>query len=153
MKAAIFVVSAVVSGFCFADAPTASPKPGDAAVRPAEHDLTGSWTVRIENARHQVVTTMTIRFVDEVASSCMGGQWKRVVVTSHTSSDEKFFPVTEPLSYELTNDDIVIGRNEVCDAYLHLEGKIGGDAARGEYIGFGLGGGKRRGFFSMTKGT
>jgi hypothetical protein len=153
MRVAIFLVSAVGAVISFAGEQSTPLKLGSTATRPVGHDLSGPWTLRIENPRHRVVTTMTIRFTDEAAGSCIGGNWKRVVVTAHTSSDEKFFPVTEPLSYQMTNDDIAIGRNEICDAYLHLNGRVNGVAASGEYVGFGLGGGKRLGYFSLTKGT
>jgi hypothetical protein len=118
-----------------------------------ESDLSGLWTLRIENLSHNVITTMTIRFAAEEANSCMAGNWKRVVVASQISSNGQFFPVAEPLSYELTGDHIVIGRNEICDAYLQLDGKVNGVEASGDYVGVGLGGSKRRGYFSLTKGS
>ena len=114
-------------------------------------ELAGLWTVRIENLQHQAVTTMTIEFTADRAVSCMSGNWKRVVVKSHDTSDKHFFPVTEPLSYELENGRIVIGRNEWCDDYLHLKGDFRESAADGEYVEFGLGGGKERGYFSLSR--
>jgi hypothetical protein len=86
--------------------------------------LAGLWTVRIENLQHQVVTTMTIEFTADQATSCMSGDWKRIAVKSHDTSDRHFFPVTERLSYELEKGSIVIGRNEWCDDYLHLKGEL-----------------------------
>ena len=96
--------------------------------------LAGLWVVRIENLQHQVVTTMTIEFTGDRAKSCMSGDWKRVVVKSHDTSDRHFFPVTEPLSYELENGSVVIGKNEWCDDYLHLKGDFRDSAAHGEYV-------------------
>jgi hypothetical protein len=153
MRAVFFLFSAVVSIFGYATEQSVPPKASDNAVPSMLHVLDGLWTLRIENVQHKIVTTMTVRFAAEVAESCMGGQWKRVVVITHTSSDETFFPVTEPLSYEVTNNDIVIGRNEICDAYLHLKGEVVGETASGEYVRFGLGGGKQLGYFSLTKRT
>jgi len=114
-------------------------------------ELAGLWTVRIENLQHQVVATMTIKFTSDQAKSCMSGDWKRVVVKSHNTSDTHFFPVTEPLSYEFDNGRIVIGRNEWCDAYLHLKGDFRESSADGEYVAFGLGTGKELGYFSLSR--
>ena len=114
-------------------------------------ELAGLWTVRIENLQHQVVTTMTIEFTGDHAMSCMSGNWKRVVVKSHNTSDKQFFPVTEPLSYELENGRIVIGKNEWCDDYLHLKGDFRESSADGEYVAFGLGGGQQLGYFSLSR--
>jgi hypothetical protein len=129
------------------------PTSNTSAAQLAEHDLSGSWTLRIENLSHKVITTMTIRFAAEGANSCMAGKWKRVIAADQTSSDERFFPLAEPLSYELIADHIVIGRNEICDGYLQLDGTVSGNAARGEYVSVGLGGSNRLGYFSLTKGS
>jgi hypothetical protein len=96
--------------------------------------LSGSWTLRIENLNHELITTMNIRFGGDVGESCMGGHWRRVVVASQTSTDKHFFPAAEPLSYEIDGDHIVIGRDRVCDAYLQLVGEMTGAAAAGDYI-------------------
>jgi hypothetical protein len=151
MRVAFLLLCAVVSVVVNAGDQRVSPESGDSASGPMIYELSGSWLLQIRNERHQVVTSMTIRFADEAVESCMGGNWRRVVVTDYTSSDEKFFPATEPLSYERTNNHIVIGRNEICDAYLHLKGKVRGTSASGEYVTFGFGGGKRLGYFSMTR--
>jgi len=119
----------------------------------SSEDLSGAWTLQIENPEHQVITTMTIRFVDAPASSCMAGDWRRILVDSHSTSNERFFPVSEPLSYELHKNHLVIGRNEICDNYLHLIGELRNSAAHGQYVGFGLGGGKRLGYFSLSQAT
>ena len=113
--------------------------------------LAGLWAVRIENLQHQVVTTITIEFTNDPAESCFGGNWKRVIVKSDQTSDKHFFPFNEPLSYELEKGGLVIGRNEVCDGYLHLKGNFRDSVAKGEYIGFGLGGGERLGYFSLSR--
>jgi hypothetical protein len=63
--------------------------------------LSGLWALRIENLKHKVIATMSIRFADE-ANSCMAGTWKRVIVAGQTSSEKDFFPIADPLSYEVT---------------------------------------------------
>ncbi len=127
----------------------------DPAAEPAQsssHDLSGTWVLQVQDLQHKLVATLSIQFSGEPASSCIGGTWKRLRIQSHASSDENFFPATDPLSYSLMGENLTIGRNEVCDAYLHLNGKFDHDTVRGEYVGFGLGGGKQRGFFVLVKG-
>jgi hypothetical protein len=78
------------------------PTPNSTAAQLAAHDLSGSWTLRIDNVSHKVITTMSIRFAADGANSCMAGTWKRVIVADQTSSDKDFFPIADPLSYEVT---------------------------------------------------
>ena len=118
----------------------------------APSELRGIWTLEIENLQHQVITTMSIHFSKNQANSCLGGNWQKIVVESHNSSDEQFFPVAHPLSYELVKNHLVIGRNEVCDAYLHLSGELIDSKAKGEYVAFGWGS-KQLGYFSLKRGS
>ena len=148
MRAALFFAYAFLSAIIYAEDQSAIA--GTTASDPPK-TLAGLWTVRIENLQHRVVTTMTIEFTGDQAISCMSGNWKRVVVKSHDASDKHFFPVTEPLSYELENGRMVIGRNEWCDDYLHLKGDLKESSAEGEYVAFGLGGGKKLGYFLLSR--
>jgi hypothetical protein len=134
-----------------ADEPSDAPGKLAPTVQQEIHDLRGVWAVRIENTERRVIATLTIRFEDGAARSCMSGDWKRVVVLAHQSSDEDFFPASEPLSYTVTGNELTIGRNEICDAYRHLKGPLSGDAVTGEYFSLGLGGGKRLGYFTLSK--
>src|SRR6266404_3887120 len=151
MRVAILLLCTLASAIGFAGAQSEPLTPNSTAAQLAAHDLSGSWTLRIENLSHKVITTMTIRFAADQANSCMAGTWKRVIVADQTSSDKHFFPIADPLSYEVTGDRIVIGRNEICDGYLQLVGTVSGVAASGEYASFGIGGGTRLGYFSLTK--
>lgn len=117
----------------------------------SNEDLNGSWTLQIENLEHQVITTMSIRFVDAPATSFLSGNWKRIMVESYSPSNDRFFPTSEPLSYELHKNHLVIGRNEICDNYLHLIGELRNSATHGRYVCFGLGGGTRLGYFSLSQ--
>lgn len=121
------------------------------AATQVKHDLSGSWILRVENDKHVIVTTMIVQFTNDVARSCVTGNWKRLAVISQSSTDAGFFPSTEELSYELTNDSIVIGRNLVCDSYLRLSGDLSGANSYGEYYHLGLGGVKTLGYFSLTR--
>jgi hypothetical protein len=115
------------------------------------YDLTGQWDLKIENKSHHVVTSLVIEFTSQSAPSCIGGAWMRVKVVSSATEDAHFFPASDPLSFSIENNQLTIGRNEVCDGYLMLEGPFNGEATRGEYFGLGLGGTWPIGFFSLGR--
>lgn len=125
--------------------------PSEEADRVAAYDLSGSWALQIENLDNQVVTRMIIRFTDAPAESCMAGDWRRIIVESRSTSDKRFFPASEPLSYELDGNLLVIGRNRICDAYLQLSGELSDSAVRGEYFALGLGYAEDLGYFSLRR--
>lgn len=114
-------------------------------------ELGGVWELKIENLEHKVIASAAISFSDKRAPSCMSGNWKRVVVESSNASDPSFFPISEPLSFTVDGSKLTVGRNELCDAYLHLEGVLERGRVQGDYVSFGLGGGKRVGYFSATR--
>jgi len=114
-------------------------------------ELSGKWLLYIENSEHRVVTTAKIVFTDKPAPSCMSGEWKVVAVVSTTTKDKGFFPVAEPLSYWIENGQLTIGRNEVCDAYLWLQGKLAGGAVQGSYFSLWPGGSTPRGYFKLSQ--
>lgn len=116
----------------------------------ASPQLTGSWTLEIENQNHKALTTLVIRFTEIKAPSCIGGNWFKVIVDSRNTSDKNFFPFDEPLSYEIKDNKLIIGRNEVCDDYRHLVGDLDQSKISGEYVSFGWGS-KNIGYFSLTK--
>ncbi len=113
-------------------------------------DLAGQWDLKIEDKNHNVVTALVIEFTENQARSCIGGKWFRVNVVSSTTKDKQFFPVSDSLSYGVENNQLTIGRNEVCDAYLWLRGTLDNEIIRGEYFSFGWGS-KPLGFFALSK--
>jgi hypothetical protein len=115
------------------------------------YDLTGQWDLKIEDKNHHVVTTLVIEFTKQSAVSCIGGRWLRLNVLSSVSEDINFFPASDPLSFSIQNNQLTIGRNQTCDAYLRLQGAFDGEAARGDYYGLGLGGTWPLGFFSLSR--
>jgi hypothetical protein len=114
------------------------------------NELLGSWTLKIENLQHKVVTTMVIHFIDNEAPSCLSGNWKQVVVDSYESSDSELVPANEAWSYEFENKKLSIGRNEICDAYLQMSGELINSAMAGEYYVFGWGN-RKLGYFSLKR--
>lgn len=110
------------------------------------------WQLRILNLQHQVKVEATIRFVPQTATeSCMGGEWKRVVVDAATARDERFFPLGERLAYEIRGNEITLGRTAVCDGYLFLSGKWPGSSTKGTYNAIGMGTRKPLGYFTLKK--
>jgi hypothetical protein len=115
------------------------------------YDLPGLWTLKVENRKHQVVATLTVKFTNENALSCMSGDWSRVDIESATTRDANFFPVAGPLSFKVENNNLTIGRTEICDAYLMLGGALNEKAIKGDYFGLGLGRASSLGFFTLTR--
>lgn len=114
-------------------------------------ELSGQWTLSVENPEHLVVATLKVKFTDKQARSCMAGEWKVLKVISATTRDKNFFPTSEPLSYQIENKQLTIGRNELCDAYLWLQGPLGGPSVKGDYISLGLGDRSPLGYFDLSQ--
>ena len=114
----------------------------------APDELKGNWILQIENSQHVVITTLKIHFIENEAQSCLGGNWKQVVVDSYKTSDSGFFPVNDSLSYEIKKNRLSIGRNEICDAYLSLSGELKESSMAGDYISFGWES-RKLGYFSL----
>ena len=125
---------------------------GASAIAQAQ-DLEGRWTLSIANLDHKQVSQLVVRFTGERGESCAGGSWKLVVVESAETSDPKFFPIADSLTYDVQGTELVIGRNGICDAYLRLRGKIDNAQVKGAYYSLGLRGGADLGEFSMRRIT
>lgn len=115
-------------------------------------ELPGQWILSIENPQHLDVATLAVEFTDEKAVSCLGGDWKAVKVLSAATGDNDFFPTSEPLAYQIEDQQLTIGRNQMCDAYLLLKGKLGDPEVRGNYFSFGMGGSFPLGYFRLSRG-
>lgn len=113
-------------------------------------DFAGQWDLKIEDQDHHVVTTLVIEFTKRQAPSCIDESWLRVNVLSATTNNPGFFPVSSPLSYRVQNNQLTIGRNEICDAFLWLKGVLNDEVIRGEYFSFGWGF-KPLGFFVLSR--
>ncbi len=114
--------------------------------------LLGPWVIEIENLRNKLITTIVVEFSDSKADSCLGGNWRKLVVLSSSTSDAEFFPLQDSLSYEVKGSEVVIGRNEICDGYLHLSGEMVNSSVSGEYFSFGWGK-ENLGYFSLQRGS
>jgi len=81
----------------------------------------------------------------------MGGEWKVLKVVSATTRDKNFFPTSDSLSYQIENKQLTMGRNELCDGYLWLQGALGGTSISGDYFSLGLGGSSPLGYFNLSQ--
>ena len=110
------------------------------------------WRLRVVDLKHAGKVEATIRFLGEAATeSCMGGTWKRAVVEAKTTHDEKFFPLAEPLAYQIENGVFTLGRTTVCDGYLFMSGKSEKAAIHGTYDAVSIGAGEKLGYFTLKK--
>ena len=115
-------------------------------------EIDSRWRLSVADLKHEVKVEATIRFLEApAAESCMGGRWKRVVVEEKTAYDEKFFPLAEPLAYQLEAGELTLGRVAVCDGYLFLSGKTNGSTIEGIYDAVSLGAGRKLGNFILTR--
>ena len=130
-----FVIFAVIFGF---------------SLTAMSADLNGEWVLKVEDLSNQSIANLTVKFTNEKAESCLGGNWLHVDVLSATTKDDKFFPVSDRLSYTIEGNTLTIGRNEICDAYLHLAGRLDNNEVHGDYYSFGWGH-KNLGTFSLAK--
>ena len=113
--------------------------------------LDGLWKLSIRDLDHREVAVLRVRFTDTPGTSCSGGEWKVVSVEASSSSDPRFFPIRDPLTYRVEESRLVIGRNGVCDAYLRLGGNFDGRVVDGSYDAFGKRGRRNLGEFSLDR--
>jgi len=110
------------------------------------------WRVLVMDLHHKVKVEGTIRLTDKSETeSCIVGNWKQAVVETTTTKDEEFFPLSEPLAYEIENGNMTFGRTRVCDGYLFLTGKLDNKIIRGTFHAPGPGFNQKLGYFSLTK--
>lgn len=114
-------------------------------------DLSGPWTLSVQNSQHVLVATLEVEFTESNARSCLGGEWKKVNVVQATTRDDDFYPISEPLSYRVEDGHLTIGRNEECDDYLLLKGAMVGPSISGNYFGYGPWGTSPRGYFELHR--
>jgi len=113
-------------------------------------DLGGQWDLNIEDGEHHVVTVLVIEFTAYPAQTCDDGIWLRVDVVSATKEDSKFFPVSDPLSYSVVNDRLILDRGGVCDGGAFLAGVLSEETIYGDYVS-GERGLRQLGFFTLRK--
>lgn len=113
--------------------------------------LNNQWTLEVKSPDGQIITSVQVRFTDSEANSCMGGDWKKVILGYHKTKDKRFFPLEDEISYQIEGNNLTLGRNQICDAYLHLNAFMDNVNINGEYYSYGKGGKYNLGSFSLIK--
>ena len=114
-------------------------------------NLDARWRLRVEDLTHHVRAEATIQFTNQAAESCMGGKWKRLIVNVKSGNNSEFFPISEPLAYQLEGTALTLGRAQVCDGYSFLSGKLGSKKIHGIYEAVSIGYVKKLGSFSLER--
>jgi hypothetical protein len=117
----------------------------------AAPDLDGRWNLAIGKVASEPITRFVIRFTNQTAPSCIGGDWRKVFVEEAQATDLEFFPLHDALSYRIEESEIIIGRNEVCDGYLRLSAKLNDSKIVGEYYAFGIRSATSLGEFTLVR--
>ena len=110
-----------------------------------------TWSVMVYDAKHQAIGSMTLRVTNERAASCIGGDWKRLVIVKRQFKEADSFLATKPLSYSLEGSKLTFGVTEVCDGYVFLSGAVTDARVAGDYGTLGLGGFTKLGTFSAAR--
>lgn len=114
-------------------------------------ELSGIWELEITEESNHSQLKAKVRFESTSANSCIDGEWKRLIVVSVDEKSDTRFPIEQALSYQYLKDKLVIGRNQLCDSYLHLIGYFKDGLYSGKYIAFGIQHYKVMGSFTLKK--
>lgn len=110
------------------------------------------WLLQVLDLTYETKVEVIIRFLDESATkSCMAGEWRPIATEAKITQDEKFFPLSDPLSYKFSGDTLTLGRTNICDGYLFLSGKSDATSIQGQFNTVSIQGGQKRGYFYLTR--
>lgn len=115
--------------------------------------LSGTWDLHVLALDNSELATAKIRFTEISAKSCISGEWQQVAVISHKGSFRDVFPLSQNLSYMFNGNELTIGRNEICDAYLHLSTEFDSEVMRGDIVSFGIEHNERTGKFVLRRAS
>jgi hypothetical protein len=111
----------------------------------------GSFKLEVKDLKGTLKVSVNLAFTDKVANSCIGGDWKEITIATIDSIDESYFLIKQELSYLVTDQRLIIGRNGRCDSYLHLNGLLAPNDISGDYTAFGLDHQKLLGHFTINR--
>lgn len=128
-------------------------EPGAEPVAPHPVDIVNTqWRVRVLDLKKQVRVDATIRFSPTKANeACIGGDWKRVVVKTKAIHDDRFFPLSQLLAYDIADGELTLGRTKICDGYLFLSGKLSKKQIEGTFYRRSLSRSQMLGHFILSK--
>ena len=120
--------------------------------------LSGSWELVVYDPNKTPIAELEIEFTASDAESCsVGGEWRLVKVISSSPQKNQFYPDAEmirlyqELSYQVSDDTLTIGLNNICDYSKHLTGRLISGQAVGTYVSFGWGRVQQLGSFSIQR--
>ena len=115
-------------------------------------DVGTRWLLNVEDLKHVTKVKATIRFSSETAGeSCMAGGWRRIIVEAKTAQDEAFFPLAEPLAYQVIGGELTLGRTTICDGYLFLSAKSDATDIQGQFNSVSIMGIHKLGSFTLNR--
>ena len=122
------------------------------AVTGRAQEIGSRWLLQVQDLTLETKVEVIIRFLNIPAiKSCLTGEWREIVTEIKITQDEKFFPLSDPLTYKFNGDRVSLGRTNVCDWYLLLSGKSDAASIQGEFNDVGIRGGKKLGYFYLTR--
>ena len=102
-----------------------------------------TWAIILLDDKGNIVRSLVIRITSKPASSCMGGEWKRLEVLAESPPAYKDQP-----AYEITHGELNIDLSiNTCDNYYPLHGQLTSLGIQGTHGTLGLAGGKTLGKF------
>jgi hypothetical protein len=117
----------------------------------ANFDAKDKWVLNVFDEGQNLTASGVIILTKIPAPSCLSGKWFAVKVTDIKTAENNRFPIETELSYQFTDENIVLGRNSRCDSYVHLTGQLSNDAISGVHSAFGLGWTRDLGTFKMSQ--
>lgn len=106
--------------------------------------LNGTWELEVYDPSKILIAELEIEFTTTDAESCsVVGEWRLVRVISSSPQKNQFYPdpkiirLHQELSYQVGDDTLTIGLNNICDYSKHLTGKLINGQATGTYVSFG----------------
>jgi hypothetical protein len=138
MRAAIpIVLGALLAGGSVSEQQYAS---WAAKPTPKSWRLGQMWAFVLLDKKGEILGSMTVRFTDQKAVSCLAGNWSRVeTIRQRGAGAGPFSLLGRPLSYSLEGSALTVGANDVCDGYEELVGELKDNGVTGQYIALSIG--------------
>ncbi|MBI4915260.1 MAG: hypothetical protein HY825_05380 [Acidobacteria bacterium] len=106
-----------------------------------------TWVLVLLDDQSQVVRSLTVRFTDQAADSCISGDWRQVEILAERPARHPSF--TGKSAYMLTGAALVVELSaNRCDSYYTLHGRLSETGVAGAHGPQHLQGGRAVGTFS-----
>lgn len=106
------------------------------------------WSIILLDDKGNIVRSLVIRITEKPATSCMGGEWKRLDVLAESPADDSDPAYKRQPAYEITHGELSIDLSiNRCDNYYPLHGQLTPLGIQGTHGTFGMDGGKTLGKF------